>query len=202
MLISFLKGFCITASLVIAIGAQNIFALKQGLLRSHILLVVLLCWLIDMLLITIGVSGIGQIMLTNPIFLHITKYGGALFLTVYGIKSFYAAYQGDDVIVLDSTNRESLYSIILNLLIVSFLNPHTYLDTMILIGSVGARYDHLQRISFIAGASLASLIWFILLCYGARYLAPYFRKPEVWRIFNICIGITMWAIACSLLVLK
>lgn len=202
MFASFLKGFCITASLVIAIGAQNIFILKQGLLRSHILLVVLLCWLIDVLLITIGVSGIGQITLTNPIFLHITQYGGALFLAAYGVKSFYAAYKGDDVIILDNANRESLHSIIVNLLIVSFLNPHTYLDTMILIGSVGAHYDHLQRVLFIAGASLASLIWFILLCYGARYLAPYFRKRKVWRIFNICIGIMMWTIACSLLALK
>jgi L-lysine exporter family protein LysE/ArgO len=201
MLLSFFKGFLTTAGLITAVGAQNIFVLKQGLMRSHVLLVIITCCTIDAFLIAIGVNGVGNLIITMPMLLHITKYGGALFLFCYGAKALYEAYKGEMTMKIDEANKkQSLKSVILTLLAVSFLNPHTYLDTMVLIGSVGAHLDDVERIFFIVGATFASFLWFTLLCYGARYLAPYFQKASVWRIFNSFVGIIMWGIAFTLVV--
>lgn len=200
MVFPFFKGFLTTAGLITAIGAQNIFVLKQGLMRSHVLLVILLCCAIDAFLITIGVNGVGELIITVPYLLHITKYGGALFLFCYGAKAFIEAYKGKMVMeIVTAEYRQSVNKVILTLLAVSFLNPHTYLDTMVLIGSIGAHLNDSQQVFFIIGATCASLFWFILLCYGARFLAPYFQKASVWRIFNSFVGLTMWGIALSLI---
>lgn len=199
MLFAFLKGFFTTAALITAIGAQNIFVLKQGLMKSHVFIVILLCWLIDVMLISIGVNGVGKLIMTIPHLLDITKYGGAVFLFCYGFMALLSAYKCEMSMDANDLKEKSLSSIIVTLLAVSFLNPHTYLDTMILIGSVGAHFQGIDRVFFIIGAINASLFWFIILCYGARYLAPYFQKPNVWRIFNIFVGITMWSIATSLI---
>ena len=199
MLISFIKGFVTTAGLITVIGMQNIFVLKQGLMKSHVLLVILMCCAIDSLLVTVGVNGIGKLIITVPYLLHITKYGGAIFLFCYGCKAFIDAYRGEmEMKINDRHYAQSVTKVMLTLLAVSFLNPHTYLDTMVIIGSVGAHLANGQQIFFIIGATCASLVWFILLCYDARFLSPYFQKREVWRIFNIFIGLTMWVIALSL----
>ena len=199
MIIPLFKGFMTTAGLITAIGMQNVFVLKQGLMRSHVLLVIVLCCAIDSLLVTVGVNGVGKLILTVPHLLHITKYGGALFLFCYGSKALMDAYKGEMAMeVNNNENKQPVTQVVLTLLAVSFLNPHTYLDTMVIIGSVGAHLANGQQIFFIIGATCASLVWFILLCYGARFLSPYFQKREVWRMFNIFIGLTMWAIALSL----
>jgi len=200
MIIPFIKGFLTTAGLITAIGVQNIFVLKQGLMKSHVLLVILMCCAIDSMLVTIGVNGVGKLIITVPHLLHITKYGGAIFLLFYGSKALLDAYRCEMVMKPNDTQHvQSITQVTLTLLAVSFLNPHTYLDTMVLIGSIGAHLNDEQQIFFIIGATLASLAWFILLCYGARYLAPYFQRREVWRIFNIFVGLTMWTIAASLI---
>ncbi|RYE05691.1 MAG: amino acid transporter [Rickettsiaceae bacterium] len=196
----FVKGFFTTASLIGGIGIQNIFVIKQGLTKSYISTVILMCWLIDVLLITLGVNGIGKLVISAPKLLNIIKNAGAIFLFSYGIKAFYSSYKNDQVIDLNHRDtKTSMLFVVINLLSVSFLNPHTYLDTMVLIGSVGAHFQKLERLLFISGAALASLSWFTILCYGARYLAPYFEKKNTWRIFNFFIGCMMFTIAISLL---
>ncbi|MGI4776331.1 MAG: LysE/ArgO family amino acid transporter [Janthinobacterium lividum] len=200
MITPFVKGFLTTASLIGGIGIQNVFILKQGLIKSHVLPVILACWMIDVLLITIGVNGVGKLILAIPNFLYVTRYGGAAFLFCYGARAFYSSYKNDEGIAINSLDKKRpLIPTMMILLGVSFLNPHTYLDTMVLIGSVGAHLSGPARVLFIGGATSASLFWFIILCYGARYLAPYFQKNNTWRIFNFFVGCMMWTIAISLL---
>lgn len=195
-----IKGFSTSAGLIMAIGAQNAFVLKQGIRRSHMLIIALLCSLIDAFLIILGVGGVGQLIVSVPNLLHIAKYGGMIFCFLYGARSFIAAFTSKASIKIDGAQREdSLISVVGMILAVSFLNPHTYLDTMILIGSIGAQFEEgIERISFIIGAVLASVTWFFALAYGASYLAPLFSKSFTWRILDFFVGCIMWSISISL----
>ncbi len=199
----FLKGFCTSAGLIMAIGAQNAFVLKHGIMRSHIFLIATLCAIIDTSLIFLGVGGMGKLIITIPDLLHITKYGGAIFCFSYGVKSFYSALSSKNAInveVASNNGKSDLPVTIITLLMVSFLNPHVYLDTIILIGSVGAQFNPVpQQLAFAIGASLASFVWFFALGYGAGYLAPFFSKPSTWKLLDIFVGIIMWCIAISLI---
>lgn len=196
---AFIKGFTTTAGLIIAIGIQNAFILRQGLLRSHTFVMALLASLIDSFMIFLGVSGLGVIIASHTYWMIAAKYGGILFLFFYGCRCFYLAiFKSNTIKDEEVTGKRSLKSSVITLMAVSFLNPHMYVDTLLLIGTVGGQLPYEQRLYYIIGAIAASTIWFFLLSYGARLLIPIFHKPLAWKISDTIIGTLMWSIAISL----
>jgi L-lysine exporter family protein LysE/ArgO len=200
MFLPFAKGAVTSASLITAIGAQNAFVLKQGILGRHLFTVALLCALIDAVFITFGVKGLGELIVNTPPLLFTARYGGALFLFCYGLKSFYSAIKfKNGMIIDDALEIPTLSATIGIVLAISLLNPHLYLDTVVLIGSIGAQFSQeVERNLFAVGAIFSSFIWFFCLAYGARYLAPLFGQAITWKILDFFIAILMWAIALSL----
>ncbi|HEX4203104.1 MAG TPA: LysE/ArgO family amino acid transporter [Ktedonobacteraceae bacterium] len=199
-IVPMLQGFGLGASLIIAIGAQNAFVLRQGLKKQHVLVVASLCTLCDAVLIALGVGGLGTIITALPILTIVATWGGAIFLLVYGFRSFRAAMVSEKLDTHDtSTQPARLRDTVLAVLAFSLLNPHVYLDTVVLIGSIGAHYHSAGRLFFGLGALLASFCWFFSLAYGARWLAPLFRHPLAWKILDGVVGCIMWFIAASLI---
>lgn len=196
---TFLSGFGLGFGLILAIGAQNAFVLRQGLRREHVFWVCLTCAVSDAILIAVGVAGFGALAGAVPQFEPIMRYGGALFLTWYGTTSFYSAWKGGSALELASNQRVSLKATLTILLAFTWLNPHVYLDTVVFVGSISAQYDN--RIWFGAGAVSASFVFFFSLGYGARFLAPLLARPRAWQLLDLGIGATMWAIAIRLLVM-
>lgn len=194
---SFLPGFALSLSLILAIGAQNAFVLRQGLRREHVLPIVVFCGASDAILITAGVAGFGGLGASLPWFEPVMRYGGAAFLIWYGFMNAKAAWQGAGALRAQGAETVSLRSAVLTLAAITWLNPHVYLDTVVLIGSISAQYD--SRLWFGIGAVLASFTFFFALGYGARLLAPVFARPAAWRVLDAMIAVTMWAIAASLL---
>lgn len=197
MLTSFVPGFLLSLSLIVAIGAQNAFVLRQGLRREHVFWVCLTCGVSDALLIASGVAGFGALAQAVPWFVTVMRFGGAWFLIVYGAQNALSAWRGGEVLQADGHATASLRRTLLTLLALTFLNPHVYLDTLVLLGSISAQYE--DRLAFGAGAVLASLVFFFSLGYGARLLQPVFAKPLSWRILDGLIALTMWVIAATLL---
>jgi len=195
----FIEGCGTGAGLIIAIGAQNAFILKQGILKNYVFLTALVSAVIDILLISIGVGGFGAILTFNLTLLTIARWGGAAFLFYYGFRSFRAVFKSEFLKLATSPKRPDLKMTLVTTLALSLLNPHVYLDTVILLGSIGAQFPRSERLFFGLGAVLASFIWFFGLGYGARYLAPLFQKPLSWKILDFFIGCTMWTIALSLI---
>lgn len=198
----FLKGMVLGGSLIIAIGLQNAFILRQGIKNHHIFIAALTASLIDVLLIGSGVLGFGYLIEQSPSLIKWITWGGVAFLFIYGLKSFISAWQPNQMdgshakgMIKEDTARE----VALIILGISLLNPHVYLDTVVLIGGLSASYGDVGKYWFGGGAMLASFIWFFALSYGARFLRPLFEKPRAWQILDVLIGITMWAIAASLL---
>ncbi|MCP4020831.1 MAG: amino acid transporter [Desulfobacteraceae bacterium] len=198
MIIPLIKGFGTGCGLIIAIGAQNAFVLNQGVKKNHYVVVPLICALCDALLIAIGVTGVGTVIASSRSLSLFAGIGGALFLFFYGCISFRSAVQGGSL-SSDSKAQTSLKTVILTTLAVTLLNPHVYIDTVILMGSLSGQFEHLGRIWFGAGAALASFVWFFSLSLGSRILAPIFKKETSWRILDTLVGITMWAIAVSII---
>jgi len=196
---SFLPGFVLSFSLILAIGAQNAFVLRQGLRREHVFWVCLTCGLTDGILIVSGVVGFGALAQAVPWFEPVMRYGGAAFLLWYGWLNARSAWRGGAVLETSGAETKSLRQAILTLLALTFLNPHVYLDTVVLIGSISSQYD--DRVLFGAGASLASVTFFFALGYGARLLSPLFANPRAWQVLDGVIALTMWAIALKLLYL-
>ena len=194
----FLTGFGVSLSLILAIGAQNAFVLKQGLQRQHVALVVTICAVTDALLIGAGVFGIGWMTTQAPWITATLLYGGVVFLLFYGAKSFLSAWNGTAAMQAAGNVNQSWQSAALTCIAVTWLNPHMYLDTVLLIGSIASQYPD-ARITFWIGAAVASGSFFATLGYGARLLAPLFAKPRAWQILDIGVGCVMWAIAFSLL---
>ncbi|MES2906916.1 MAG: LysE/ArgO family amino acid transporter [Pseudomonadota bacterium] len=192
-----LNGFLLGASLIIAIGPQNAFVLRQGLKRSYVFSVSLICALSDALLITIGVAGLGTLVQQSPQALDIVAIGGAIFLVVYGLIAFKRALH-PSAIRMQGESTDKFSVVIATCLAFTFLNPHVYLDTVVLLGSLSAHYSGTARIVYGASAALASFVWFFSLGYGARLLTPVFEKPQAWRILDISIGLVMWLIAARL----
>lgn len=192
-----IEGFLTSGGLIVAIGAQNAFVLRQGLMRHQVFLTALFCFITDSSLIVLGVGGFGALVTTTPILLQVAKWGGTLFLFWYGIRSFRSAFKNQRVDLKKSVSslKPSLKETFLILLAVSFLNPHVYLDTIVLIGSIGAQFEIHERPYFALGAIMSSCIWFFGLCYGARVLAPIFENPKAWKALDILIGSIMWSIA-------
>jgi len=196
----FIKGFFLTFSLIVAIGAQNAFVLKQALKKEHIFYIVIICVLIDIILISLGVFGLGYIIEQNQFFLKLITIFGIIFLSIYGFISLYSSYKGKYLQEDKNHKTKSLKQTIILLLIISLLNPHVYLDTVLLIGSIGGAYTSLNnKLTFLLGAFLASFTWFFLLGYATRYLIPLFKKKTTWRILDLFIAVVMFTLAYSLL---
>lgn len=197
ILAAFLPGFALGFSLILAIGAQNAFVLRQGLRREHVLAVVLACALSDAVLIAAGVAGMGTLARAAPWFGPLMRFGGAAFLICYGALNLRAAWRGGSELTAGQGAGYGLPRTLATLLALTWLNPHVYLDTVVLIGSIAAQYD--DRLSFALGATAASFTFFFALGYGARLLAPWLSRPGAWRALDAAIGVTMWAIAGKLI---
>jgi L-lysine exporter family protein LysE/ArgO len=199
-LIPLLQGFGLGAGLIIAIGAQNAFVLRQGLKRQHLFVTASISTLCDAILILLGVGGLGALIANIPVLILIATWGGAVFLLFFGVRSFRSAMVNAALVTGKAFAQPvSTGGTILTVLAFSLLNPHVYLDTVVLVGSVGAHYHANERVTFALGAILASCTWFFGLTYGAGWLAPLFRRPQAWRILDIAVGCIMWAIAASLI---
>lgn len=194
-----LSGFFLGASLIIAIGAQNAFILRQGLIRNHVFVLVLICAISDALLIAAGVAGVGTLIAQSPILISVVTLGGAAFLASYAFIAFKRAMR-PAAMIASNDERLSLKAAIATVLAFTFLNPHVYLDTVLLVGSLSAAYEGDARFAFGFGAMAASFVWFFSLGYGARLLAPLFSKPLAWRVLDTVIGIVMSLIALSLII--
>lgn len=200
ILISLLKGFSASGGLIMAIGAQNAFVLRQGLKRKHLLLTALMCSIIDAVLIFLGVIGFGYYISEYPLFIDLSKYFAAAFLIVYGLLSFKSALKSNSLnCTLEECSNSSAKKIIVTLLALSLLNPHVYLDTVILLGSIASQQPAHEQFYFALGAMSASFTWFFALTFGARLLAPFFQRESSWRIIDGLVAITMWGMALSIL---
>ncbi len=193
-----LAGFVCGAALIIAIGAQNAFVLRQGLRREHVLAVVLLCASADALLIAAGVCGLGALIQSLPRVLDLARYGGSAFLLVYGCIAARRALQPRGL-TLDADVASTLGAALATCLAFTFLNPHVYLDTVILLGALASQRGEEGRGVFGAGAVLASFVWFFALGYGARLLGPLFTRPMAWRVLDSLIAFIMWGLGLALL---
>lgn len=192
-------GFLTSFALILAIGAQNAFVLKQGIMRSHVFWVCLVCAVSDAFLITVGVAGFGLIVTQYPTLPTVMSIGGAAFLIFYGLNRFIAAYKGGEQSAL-STNPVALGPTILICLALTWLNPHVYLDTLGLVGAVSTQFvEQAQKVAFGIGAVSASFVFFFSLGYGARFLAPIMQTPRTWQILDTLIGLLMWYLAYGLL---
>lgn len=192
-----LSGFFIGTSLIIAIGAQNAFILRQGLLRQHVFILCLICAIADSALIALGVAGFGTFIRQFDGLITVVTIGGALFLFIYGLIAFRRAFR-PEAMAAAQTGETDLAKAISICLAFTFLNPHVYLDTVILLGGLSAQYAGLERLLYGVGAATGSIVWFFTLGYGARILAPLFENPRAWQVLDIIIGLVMWFIAATL----
>jgi L-lysine exporter family protein LysE/ArgO len=194
---AFTTGFLLSATLIIAIGAQNSFVLRQGLRREHVAVIVAFCALADLALISAGVAGLARVLGLAPTLTLALTIAGALFLLWYGVRALRRAFR-PAALQAAADARMSLRTAVAQAAAFTFLNPHVYLDTVLLMGSIGARQPADSRFWFVGGAALASGAWFTTLGFGARLLAPAFSRPRAWQILDTLIGVTMWVLAGSL----
>ena len=197
MLQAGIQGWLVSTSLILAIGAQNAFVLRQGLRREHIGWVVLACAVSDAVLIAAGVAGFGAASRAVPWLGDAMRWGGVVFLLVYGALRFRAALQGGEALQPGGGAPVSLGKVLITCLVLTWANPHVYLDTVALIGSISAQFAP-HQLGFGLGAALGSFTFFAALGYGARLLAPVFANPKAWVGLEIGVGLTMWAIAAGL----
>jgi L-lysine exporter family protein LysE/ArgO len=192
-------GFALMGSLIVAIGAQNAFVLRQGLLREHVGAVVAWCAVADAVLMIAGVLGIGGVLARWPGLAAALTIGGAAFLSVYGLRALWRALRPGGLEAAATGGARSLAAVLAQAAAFTLLNPHVYLDTVLLVGAVGARQPDALRPLFVVGACAASLAWFAALGYGARWLTPWFAKPAAWRWLDALVGLTMFALAATLM---
>ena len=195
----FYQGLSVGLGLIAAIGAQNAFVIKQGILKNQVFIIVLTCFIIDAILIALGVGGFGKLISSSTTMLSIAKYGGAAFLALYGLRSFRNVFKEEVMYLSNDNSKLSAKKAFVTVLALSLLNPHVYLDTCVLIGTIGSQFDVGDRLYFALGAIIASFIWFFTIGYGARLLLPVFQNPIAWKILDFLTGVIMLAIACSLL---
>ena len=196
MLNIYLQGFVVGLGLIFAIGAQNAFVLKQGLKREHIFFVCLFCAVSDAFLISAGVGGFGAVTARYPQVVNIAKFAGALFLLGYGLQSLYASVRLSHALTVDGQVVTSLKKALLLCFGFTWLNPHVYLDTLVLVGMVSTGAS--SELAFAIGAVSASFSFFFALGYGARLLRPLFTKPKAWNILDALVGILMFYLAWHL----
>lgn len=198
MLSAALSGFGLSLSLILAIGAQNAFVLRQGILRQHVGPVVAVCAISDAILIVAGVAGFGALVEAVPEVEQFARWGGAVFLVAYGLLSFKRAVMSDEALQSARGTGGSLWATVGTALTLTWANPHVYLDTVVLLGAVAATFEG-QRWAFATGAVAASGVFFASLGYGARLLAPLFARPASWRVLDFGVGVLMCAIAYALI---
>ena len=198
MLEAAFHGYLVAVSLILAIGAQNAFVLRQGLRREHVGAVVAVCAISDAVLIMVGVAGFGALSGALPWIGEAMRWGGVAFLIVYGAMRFRAALRGGEALKPTEGEGESLGRVVATCLLLTWANPHVYLDTVMLVGSISAQYAPHQT-AFGIAAMLGSLSFFSALGFGARLLAPIFSKPVAWVWLEVVVGLTMWGIAATLI---
>ncbi len=197
MLSVMLAGTGLSLSLIAAIGAQNAFVLRQGLLHEHVFAVVLFCALSDAVLIAAGIAGIGLATEHAPWLVPMLKWGGVAFLAAYGARALWAAWRGGAALRSANGETVALGRTLALLAAITWANPHVYLDTVVLLGSLSAQYPG-QEWVFGLGAALGSFLFFFALGYGARLLSPLFARPEAWRVLDAGVAAVMWTIALSI----
>jgi L-lysine exporter family protein LysE/ArgO len=213
-MLSVLSGLGLGLSLIVAIGAQNVFVLRQGIRREHVLPVVIICAVSDALLIAAGVAGLGFVISAAPWLVVVARWAGALFLLAYGILAARRAWRGGEQLRVDpadaedsaarssgrgtaTATRSALAPVVATVLALTWLNPHVYLDTVLMLGSIAATHGD-ERWLFAAGAIAASILWFTALGFGARYLGRWLRTERSWRILDGVIAVVMITLAVSL----
>lgn len=190
------SGLLAGLSLIVAIGAQNAFVLRQGLRREHVPLVVLVCAASDALLIAVGVAGLDTLITRAPVLLQVLRWGGAAFLLGYGVRAAVRAVRGSSLQESDD-GATGAVPVVLTALALTWLNPHVYLDTVLLLGSMAAGHGA-ARWWFGGGAIVASVLWFTALGFGARALGPVFRRRRAWQVLDGVIAVVMVALALQL----
>jgi L-lysine exporter family protein LysE/ArgO len=190
-------GYLTSVSLILAIGAQNAFVLRQGIRREHVGAVVAVCAISDAVLIAAGVAGFGAVSGAVPWITDAMLWAGVAFLVVYGAMRFRAAMQGGAALMPAPGAAASLKSVVATCLVLTWANPHVYLDTVVLMGSISTQYAP-HGVIFGLAAALGSVSFFSALGFGARLLAPVFAKPKAWVVLEVVVGLTMWAIAAKL----
>ncbi len=195
-MIAFLPGLLTGLSLIVAIGAQNAFVIRQGLTKKHVLLVVAICAISDALLILLGVAGLGALISGLPWLLEIIRWFGVAYLTWFGIRSIRSAFKTQ---TLDASGVQSASSktVVLSVLGFTFLNPHVYLDTVILLGSIGNQFGQ-NKWWFALGAAVASILWFSSIGFGAKAASRFMAKPVFWKVLDLVIAAVMFGIAILL----
>ncbi|WP_035884497.1 LysE/ArgO family amino acid transporter [Cupriavidus metallidurans] len=193
-----LQGMALSFGLIVAIGAQNAFVLRQGLRREHVGSVVLFCAVADALLITAGVMGMAQALGESPGLARALAAAGAIFLAIYGWRALRRARESHQLSARTSGQGLGRSAALAQAAAFTLLNPHVYLDTVLLVGSIGAQQPAALRGWFVAGASSASVVWFGLLGFGARWLAPWFARPKAWQALDALVGVTILALSLML----
>lgn len=195
-----LQGFGLGASMIIPIGAQNAYVLNQGIKRHHHLTTATICSLLDALFISLGIFGGGALLASNTTLLTMVTIGGIIFLTVYGIISLRSALSEvtDESVNPDRIRSRGRKAVIVGALAVTVLNPHLYLDTVVILGSIGGQFEGHDRLAFAAGTILASFVWFYSLSLGAAKLAPTLSQPKVRKAIDIGVALMMFTIAVML----
>ncbi|MBZ9782478.1 LysE/ArgO family amino acid transporter [Pseudomonas sp. REP124] len=194
---SYVNGLLVAFGLIMAIGTQNAFVLAQSLRREHHLPVAALCVMCDAILVAAGVFGLATVLAQNPTLLAVARWGGAVFLIWYGSQALRRAFSRQSLHQGENQTVRSLRAVMLSALAVTLLNPHVYLDTVLLIGSLGAQ----QSVpgAYVVGAATASLLWFFTLALGAAWLAPWLARPSTWRILDLLVAVMMFAVALQLI---
>lgn len=194
---AYLSGFQLGLGLIVAIGAQNAFVLRQGLRGEHVFAVAMFCALSDAILIALGVSGFAVASRALPWLGPVLLWGGVAFLVAYGARAAWQALRGGGALRAGEQSGASLVATLLAIAGMTWLNPHVWLDTVVFLGSISAQYPGRQA-SFGLGAASASFAFFFALAYGARLLQPVFARPGAWRVLDMAIAVVMWSIAWSL----
>lgn len=196
---SFLHGFVVCFGLIVSIGAQNAFLLKQGILKQHVFWIATICFLCDIILMSLGVLGLGSLIAQSPIASLSLAVIGAIFLFTYGSRSFISAYRGTTQLLTEKGKTDSsLKKTIMITLMITLLNPHVYIDTVVIVGGIGGTLNFEQKILFLGGALICSFLWFFGLGYGAGLLSRYFEKRRTWQILDSITGLIMYLISFSL----
>ncbi|MDC6379537.1 LysE/ArgO family amino acid transporter [Pseudomonas graminis] len=194
---SYLNGLLVSLGLIMAIGTQNAYVLAQSLRREHHLSVALLCIVCDAVLVAAGVFGLANVLAHNPTLLAVARWGGVVFLLWYGAMALRRALSPQSLAQRDADGQRSRRAVLLTALAVTLLNPHVYLDTVLLIGSLGAQ----QAVpgAYVAGAASASVLWFSTLAIGAAWLAPWLARPTTWRLLDLMVAVMMFSVAVQLI---
>jgi L-lysine exporter family protein LysE/ArgO len=197
LMTTFFAGFSLSLSLILAIGSQNAFVLKQGIKKQHVLLVCTICALSDAFLISLGIAGFGIVVNEYPLIETYARYGGAAFLLLYSVLSFRSAFSQNHALEAEAEVYDSALKVVGISLAFTWLTPHLYLDTVVLFGTISTQYEG-RQLEFALGAILASFTFFFSLGYGARLLAPVFQNPNAWKVLEFVVGLTMLTIALTL----